>query len=73
MRCKQAMEAVITRRAALSLEADTLEDDVAVRIGKHELLNDVSSITRRVLQQKGRDAPSTGWMTLTASRFSSEK
>src|SRR5487761_26820 len=56
MRCKQGVKAVIVRRATLSFEADTLEDNVAVRIGKHELFDDIASVTRRIAQYEGGHA-----------------
>src|SRR5487761_26004 len=56
MQCQQAMKTIVVHRAAPSCEADTLEDNVAVRIGKHELFDDIASVTRRIAQYEGGHA-----------------
>src|SRR5262249_37337056 len=56
MRREEGIEAVIADRAALGLQAYMLENDIAARIGKHELFDDIATIARHVAQHEGGHA-----------------
>src|ERR1700730_4833367 len=56
VRRKEGVEAVIADRAALGLEAYTLKNDIAARIGKHKLFDDIATVARCVAQHEGGNA-----------------
>src|SRR5262249_23687405 len=56
VRREEGVEAVVASLAALGLEAYMLENDIAARIGKHELFDDIAAVARHVAQREGGHA-----------------
>src|SRR5258708_9614631 len=56
MRSEEGIEAVVADLPALGLEAYMLENDIAARIGKHELFDDIATVARHAAQHEGGHA-----------------